>query len=96
MKRKLLHLVCVLTLVMSLPTPVRAQGGDEDEGMAMIADTVLARPACFCATVVGSAFFVLSLPFSLVSKKVDRAAEVLVVAPARATFTRPLGEFSYP
>ena len=62
----------------------------------MIADTLLARPACLAATVLGSVFFVVSLPFSLASKKVDRAAELLVVNPARATFTRPLGEFVYP
>jgi len=95
MKRKLLPLVCVLALLVSSPTPVRAQGDDDDVAGAMIADTVLARPACLAATIVGSVFFVLSLPFSLASKKVDRAAEALVVTPARATFTRPLGEFGY-
>jgi hypothetical protein len=54
---------------------------------------VVARPACFAATVVGSAFFVVALPFALASKSVNRAAEALVVKPAKATFTRPLGDF---
>jgi hypothetical protein len=91
MKRKLIILVCMLGLSVTTLTPARAEG--DDDGLAMVVDTVVARPACLAATVVGSVFFVLSLPFSLASSKVDRAAEVLVVNPARATFTRPLGEF---
>jgi hypothetical protein len=95
MKRKPILLGCLLALSMSMPLPARAYSDDE-EGSAMIADTLIARPACFAATVFGSVLFVVSLPFALASKKVDRAAEVLVVNPARATFTRPLGEFGYP
>ena len=60
---------------------------------AMIADTLIVRPACFVATVIGTAFFVVSLPFAALSKSVDKTAETLVLKPARATFTRPLGEF---
>jgi len=96
MKHRRILLVSIVVLSLSLATTDRADASDDDEGLAMVADTVLARPACFAATVVGSVFFVLSLPFALASKKVDRAAEVLVVSPARATFTRPLGEFTYP
>jgi hypothetical protein len=60
---------------------------------AIVADVVLARPGCFAATVVGSVFFVVALPFAALSKSVGKTANSLVVKPAKATFTRPLGEF---
>ena len=60
---------------------------------AVVIDTVLARPACLVATIVGSAFFVISLPVAVTSKSVHRTAEALVVKPAEATFKRPLGDF---
>ena len=59
----------------------------------IVVDTVLVRPACFVATVVGSAFFVISLPEAATSKSVRRAAHALVVKPAEATFKSPLGDF---
>jgi hypothetical protein len=50
------------------------------------------RPACLLATVVGSAVFVVALPWAAVSKSVKRTAHALVVTPANATFTRSLGD----
>jgi hypothetical protein len=38
--------------------------------------------------------FVVALPFALMSKSVNETARTLVVKPARATFARPVGEFS--
>jgi hypothetical protein len=61
------------------------------EGIA--ADIVVVRPACFVATVLGSALFVVALPVAAISKSVNKTANTLVVKPAQATFTRPLGEF---
>lgn len=61
---------------------------------AMIADAVMLRPLGLAATVAGTAMFVVSLPFSLLTKRVDKAAQKLVVAPAKYTFTRPLGQLS--
>jgi hypothetical protein len=46
--------------------------------------------------VVGGAIFVISLPVAAISGSIDSAAHALVVKPARATFVRPLGDFSYP
>ena len=86
----------LLTLVVLLcfGTATSSFGFDDGSPEAMIADTIVARPACFVATVIGSAFFVVALPFAALSKSVEETAEALVVKPARATFTRPLGEFS--
>jgi hypothetical protein len=90
MKRVFIVSLCVLTTVLGSANPASAA---DDAGMAMIADVVIARPACFVATAVGSVFFVVSLPFALISKSVKQTANALVVVPARATFTRPVGDF---
>jgi hypothetical protein len=91
MKYKLSTAVCVLAISLTTVTPSLA---DETRPTAatMIVDTVIARPACLVATVLGSAFFVLSLPWAACSHKIQAAADLLVVRPAQATFTRPLGE----
>jgi hypothetical protein len=91
MKRAFIISLCVMTV--GLGSANRASAYSEDDGMAMIADVVIARPACFVATAVGSVFFVVSLPFALISKSVKQTANALVVVPARATFTRPVGDF---
>lgn len=90
MKKKLLITLGVLLFTFARPANLAAVEGD---GGAIIADVLIARPACFVATAVGSAFFVITLPFALISKSVDHTAEALVITPAKATFTRPLGDF---
>ena len=66
---------------------------DSSSSIVVTADVLVARPVCLAATVVGSALFVVALPVALLSKSTDKAAKVLVVGPAKATFTRPLGDF---
>jgi hypothetical protein len=58
----------------------------------IIADGLLLRPGGLVATVVGAAVFVVTLPFSIPTKSVDKAAQKLVVDPAKYTFVRPLGQ----
>ncbi len=60
--------------------------------MLMITDMVFVRPACFAATAIGSAFFLIGLPIAAASHSTKKAAHALVVTPAKATFTRPLGD----
>src|SRR5206468_12762489 len=59
---------------------------------AIIADGLLMRPGGIIATVLGTAVFVVTLPFSIPTRSVDKAAQKLVVDPARFTFVRPLGQ----
>lgn len=59
----------------------------------MVADAVLVRPLGLCAIILGVGLFIISLPFSALGKNVKEAGQKLVVAPARYTFARPLGEF---
>ena len=67
--------------------------GEPGSGEAMVADTLIARPIGLLTTVVGSAIYVISLPFSLLGGNEEMAREKLVKEPASYTFKRPLGEF---
>lgn len=90
MNAKLVTAICVLAICLG---SVASSGASENSGpMTVAADAVLIRPACFVATAVGSVFFVISLPVAAMSKSVKKTANTLVVKPANATFTRPLGD----
>lgn len=58
----------------------------------MAADVVVMRPVCFVATILGTALFVVALPVSVPARSVKKTAHWFVVRPAKATFTRPIGE----
>ena len=67
--------------------------GEPPSAAAMSADLLLIRPLSLVATVVGTAVFVVSLPFSLLGQNTEDAAQQLVVRPGEYTFVRPLGDF---
>jgi len=89
MKTKLVTVICVLALLGAGTTPCYASS---DSDMEVAADAIVVRPACLVATVVGSVLFVVALPWAAMSKSVKKTAHALVVRPARATFSRPLGD----
>jgi hypothetical protein len=92
MKSKLLiTVICVLALLLSTSTPAFASGETDPTSVAV--DVVVARPATFALTILGSVLFVVSLPVAATSGCVGKAAKTLVTAPAKDTFTRPLGDF---
>ncbi|MBS3804307.1 MAG: hypothetical protein KGY54_07145 [Oleiphilaceae bacterium] len=64
---------------------------ESPSALAMSGDALFARPLLLATTVVGSAVYVVSLPFSLLGGNEDEAREVLVYGPAKATFKRCLG-----
>ena len=69
--------------------------GEPGSGEAMLADALIARPVGLVTTAVGSAVYVVSLPFSLLGGNEKQARRKLVVEPTKFTFKRPLGEFEY-
>lgn len=71
--------------------PVSAEKQNSPE--AMIVDIVAARPIGLVATITGTLFFVVSLPFSALGGNTEEAWDSLVVSPAKYTFRRPLGEY---
>jgi hypothetical protein len=65
-----------------------------DKSLEVVGDLALVRPGCFAVTLVGTAVFTVALPFAALSGSVHDTADTLVLHPAEATFTRPLGDFT--
>ncbi|MDB5973256.1 MAG: Cation/multidrug efflux pump [Nevskia sp.] len=61
---------------------------------AILMDVVILRPLSLVGTLLGTAVFVVGLPFELLSGDVSGPANRLVAQPAKFTFTRPLGDTS--
>jgi len=64
---------------------------ESPSALAMAGDAVFVRPVLLVTTIVGSALYLVSLPFSLLGGNAAEAGDVLVVGPAKATFVRCLG-----
>jgi len=95
-KKTLVILMVVVFVITALASSSFAQATIKDEEIStenMVADALIVRPLGIVATILGAGLFVISLPFSALGKNVKEAGQKLVVAPAKFTFTRPLGEF---
>jgi hypothetical protein len=57
----------------------------------MATDLAIVRPVMLATTVVGTALFIVTLPFSAPTKSIEYTGEKLVATPARYTFDRCLG-----
>ena len=83
-------LLVIITLVFTFAASASCQQPAE-----VIADVVLVRPLSLAATVIGTALFIVALPFSVPSGSVNDTARTLVAAPFNYTFSRPIGYFGY-
>lgn len=92
MKTRILTFCCVAAIL--LAQVPQAQAMEDGSAEAIAADILVVRPACLAMTVIGSALFLVSLPVAAISKSTRQSARALVVRPARATFTRPLGNMT--
>jgi hypothetical protein len=92
MKTRIVTICCVLAMLIAEAPQANAIEDGSTEAIA--ADVLLVRPLCFVMTVIGSALFVVALPVAAVSKSTGQTAHALVVRPARATFTRPIGDMT--
>jgi len=95
--RKLLSYILAFTLALSstmLSSNVAAYDRLQDKTTAgtMLADTFMVRPFMLVSTVVGTAAFIVTLPFSLIGGNTGESAKTLVGEPFMYTFARPLGE----
>ncbi len=82
----------VAACLMAFASLGHSQAVDETpSALAMTGDAIFVRPALLATTIVGSAVYLVSLPFSLLGGNADEAGEVLVMGPAKATFVRCLG-----
>jgi hypothetical protein len=84
----------------TLSVPMTASAGDyafdnpkaAPSGGEMLADAFMVRPFMLVSTVVTTATFIVTLPFSIIGGNVGEAANTLVAEPAKYTFARPLGD----
>jgi hypothetical protein len=97
-RRFLLPMVLAATLLVAAAPALAHDDRDaeplapETRALAVVADLVLARPLGLVATVVGTGLFVAALPFEVLSGDLKTPGRLLVVEPARYTFTRPVGQ----
>jgi len=84
--------VALLLALMIIFTSSVVFAKDKPDAANIIGDMVLLRPLGVCTVVIGTAFFIVSLPIAVISQSTRQTAEVLVADPFKFTFTRPLGE----
>jgi len=89
MKIKLLTAIFAITLIGSATNSYAY----EDRSLDVLTDVTIVRPVCFIATAAGSAVWLVTLPFQAMSKSVRSTARTMVEVPAKATFTRPVGDY---
>lgn len=99
MRKSLLNLTAALALAacssLALADEFRDTLDDTPSGGAMAFDLLIVRPISLVATVLGAGLFVVSLPLSVIQgEPPSDPAKQLVVAPARYTFDRPLGQMN--
>lgn len=84
---------CLMLLFLLLAPTAWAQSSIDERpnGFVMTGDLLVARPIGLVMTAVGTAAFVVSLPFTLLAGSVSESAETLVLGPAASTFVRCLG-----
>lgn len=87
--RRIISLALSLILLAVSAAPVSAI--DEDMVLAS-GDVFVARPLGFVSVLIGTAVFLVSLPFAATSNSVKETAEILIDEPMRFTFKRPVGD----
>ena len=88
---KMAVLFILLLIGVSTPTLALDDIDDKPSVGAILGDLLFARPILFATTQIGSLFYTLSLPLTLLNGDSETVAETLVVTPAQATYTRCLG-----
>lgn len=84
-------LAITAALLISQPALSYETGPHGPSGLDMAADLIVGRPVLLATTVLGTAIWLVALPFSALGGNVEESAEALVVGPAKATFVRCLG-----
>jgi hypothetical protein len=62
---------------------------------AMAFDGIIVRPLSLAGSIVSTALFVVTLPFSVIGGNAEEAAHSMVAEPFGYTFARPLGDYEY-
>lgn len=94
--KRLIVLLTALALVAVPCMTCFAQGIEQDHDVIagkMAGDALIVRPLGLCATLIGGAVFLVSLPFSALGGNTKPAYDYLLADPFEFTFNRPLGQF---
>ena len=94
-KRTVAFLLTAIMLSVAAIPAGAATIKQEPSSTAVVYDVLLMRPLGLVATTVGTAMFIVALPFTIPSRSVKVAADKLVVAPFNFTFRRPIGDMDY-
>ena len=97
MYKKLLLVILSIALLTGVTSQAFAkpccEKAEEASAAAMFADAVFIRPFWLTCTVLGTGLFVLTSPFTLISRNIGHSAKVFVAEPAINTFGYPLGSY---
>ena len=85
--------IIILLMVCFLLLNSTAAFATETDDIMVVGDLLFARPLGIVATVIGSAVYFVSLPFTIPSGSVQHTGDVMVGEPFNFTFRRPLGDF---
>ena len=88
---KIITITCLLFALLTVNVSA-AIPQERPAAFAMVIDVPI-RVVGLGLALIGSAFFVVALPFALTSGSTGDAWNALVVEPFEFTFTRPLGKF---
>jgi len=94
--KKLIILLMTLWLIFSIYSPVMADESVNANGVEdvwILWDLALARPLGVLSIGIGTAVFMVSLPFTVPSKSVKAASGRFIKGPIKFTFARPLGQW---
>ena len=92
--KKIMNIVVATLLILAFNSVWLAaiqESSSRPSAGAVVSDVLVLRPLGFAGTILGSAAFVVSLPVTWATHKVDRAEKLLVEEPYDYTFERPLG-----
>jgi hypothetical protein len=89
------HALAIAALAFCAAAPASGDPFEPDTsptGEQMAVDLVVVRPLSLVGTVLGTAVFIVALPFNALTLNFKDPARRLILEPAKYTFVRPLGE----
>jgi hypothetical protein len=82
-------IIVLIALVIVFHSPAVFAAGDD---LMIVADLVISRPLGFASLVLGSAVYIVSLPFAAFTQSGDKVKKTFIEDPYNYTFKRPLGD----
>jgi hypothetical protein len=86
-------IIAVLASLLGASPAVWAQDIQEPTGTEITVDLMIARPVGAASLAVGTAIFIVTLPFAVATGSTKITADKLVAEPYNFTFVRDLGDY---